>query len=52
MDVGLPGKAALVLGGRGLGRAIARGLAREGSGVAVTRASSDRHGVQAWTAAA
>ncbi len=50
MDLGLTGKRALVLGAsRGLGQAIARGLAREGS--SVIAAARDEAGIAAWAAA-
>ena len=49
MDLGLTGKRALVLGGsRGLGAAVARGLAREGASViAAARSETD---AKAWIA--
>jgi 3-oxoacyl-[acyl-carrier protein] reductase len=49
MDFGLSGKRALVLGAsRGLGQAIARGLAREGA--TVLAAARDEEGIKAWAA--
>jgi 3-oxoacyl-[acyl-carrier protein] reductase len=50
MDLGLNGKRALVLGAsRGLGQAIARGLAREGA--SVIAAARDEAGIAAWGSA-
>ena len=49
MDLGLTGKRALVLGAsRGLGQAVARGLAREGA--TVIAAARDEAGIAAWAA--
>src|SRR4249920_1199057 len=43
MDLGLKGRNAVILGGtRGIGRAIADTLAREGSGVAVCARNADQ----------
>jgi NAD(P)-dependent dehydrogenase (short-subunit alcohol dehydrogenase family) len=59
MDLGLRGKGAVVTGAsKGIGRAIALGLAREGANVAICARGADalreterelsRQGVQAW----